>query len=74
MTQPLPEYVTLAVRDEVRRQGVSQRWIGEQLELSQPQIWERMNGRIEWRTSELEKLAEILRVPVTTFLPVTSAA
>lgn len=72
MTQTLSEHVTLAVRAEVRRQGVSQRWIGEQLGLSQPQIHERLHGVVEWRNSELERLAKVLDVPVTTFLPTTS--
>jgi transcriptional regulator with XRE-family HTH domain len=69
MTQSLPEHVTSAIRAEVRRQGVSQRWIGEQLGLSQPQIWERMHGEVEWRMSELERLAAAMHVPVATFLP-----
>ncbi len=73
MTQTLPEQVTIAVRAEVRRQGVTQRWIGEQLGLSQPQIWERLHGEIEWRTSELDRLATALQVPVTKFLPVVAA-
>ncbi len=73
MTQTLPEKVTIAVRAEVRRQGVTQRWIGEQLGLSQPQIWERLHGEIEWRMSELERLATALQVPVTKFLPVVAA-
>ncbi len=73
MTQTLPEKVTIAVRAEVRRQGVTQRWIGEQLGLSQPQIWERLHGEIEWRMSELERLAAALQVPVTKFLPVVAA-
>jgi len=69
MKQTLPMHVALAVRREVRSKGVTQRWIGQQLGLSQPQIWERMNGTIEWRNSELEKLAKALNIPVTTFLP-----
>jgi transcriptional regulator with XRE-family HTH domain len=73
MTQTLSEHVTLAVRAEVRRQGVTQRWIGEQLGLSQPQIHERLHGVVEWRNSELERLARVLDVPVTDFLPTSPA-
>jgi hypothetical protein len=67
--QTLPEQVVIAVRAEVRRQGVTQRWIGQQLGLSQAQVWERMHGVVEWRNSELETLATAMDVPVTTFLP-----
>lgn len=69
MQETLPESITLAVRAEVQRQGVTQRWIGEQLGLSQAQIWERMHGVVEWRTGELDRLAAALGIPVTTFLP-----
>jgi hypothetical protein len=34
----------------------------------------RLNGRIEFRPSELDSTAEMLGVPVTQFLPVAPAA
>ena len=67
MTKKLADIVTLAVRAEVRRQGVTQRWIATRLGLSQAQIWERLHGSVEWRTSELDELAAALGVPVGLF-------
>jgi DNA-binding Lrp family transcriptional regulator len=68
MQLSLPERVTLAVRAEARRKGVTQRWIAEQLGLSQPQVWERMRGTVEWRTGELDRLAAALEVDVSVLL------
>jgi transcriptional regulator with XRE-family HTH domain len=69
MQLSLPERVTLAVRAEARRKGVSQRWIAERLGLSQAQVWERMRGVVEWRTGELDRLAAALEVDVAALLP-----
>jgi len=65
----LPLLVRALVRAHIRRAGVSQRWIGEQLGLSQPQVSQRIHGHVEWRNSELEALARALDVPVSDFLP-----
>jgi len=47
---------------------VTQRWIAERLGLSQPQVHERMHGVVEWRTSELDRLAAALDIDVATLL------
>jgi predicted XRE-type DNA-binding protein len=81
-TQGLAAFVAREVRAELARQRVMQRQAAEWLGISQPQFGLRLNGEIEFRPSELDRLAEGLGVPVTTFLPspvtsvtaVTSAA
>lgn len=54
--------VRARVRADIDSSGVSQRRIAAHLELSQPQIWARIHGSVEWRMSELERLAELLDV------------
>jgi transcriptional regulator with XRE-family HTH domain len=74
MTHSLAEHVAREVRAELARQHVTQRQLGEHLGLSQPQITKRLNGAIEFRPSELEAAADLLRVPVTQFLPTAASA
>lgn len=69
MTQRLPAFVAREVRAELARQRVTQRQAAEWLGISQPQLGLRLNEEIEFRTSELDRLADALGVPVTTFLP-----
>lgn len=56
------------------RQRVTQRQMAEWLDISQPQVASRLNGDIEFRPSELEKIAEAMDVPVTLFLPAPARA
>ena len=69
MTQGLPAYVAREVRAELARQRVTQRQAAEWLGMSQVQLSRRLGDEIEFRPSELDRLAEKLSVPVTTFLP-----
>lgn len=74
MTQSLPQYIAREVRAEMARQRVTQRQMAEWLDISQPQVASRLNGDIEFRPSELEKIAEAMDVPVTLFLPAPARA
>lgn len=74
MTQGLPEYIAREVRAEMARQRVTQRQMAEWLDISQPQVASRLNGEIEFRPSELQKIANAMDVPVTNFLPTEARA
>jgi transcriptional regulator with XRE-family HTH domain len=74
MQVSLAQRVSQNVRDEMARQGVSQRKLAEHLGLVQSQIWRRLAGEIEFRPSELEKAAELLDVPVEQLLDTTVPA
>ncbi len=74
MTHGLPEHVAREVRAEMARQRVTQRYVARVLGISQPQVAARLQGRVEFRTSELDLLAKALHVPVTHFLPPRAAA
>ena len=74
MTHSLPEHITREVRAELARQRVTQRQVAEWLGISQPQVAARLAGEIEFRPSELDRLASALGVSVTTFLPTPARA
>jgi transcriptional regulator with XRE-family HTH domain len=66
--------VRARIRAEIRAHGRTQRWVADQLGLSQPQVWHRLHGNVEWRTSEVERLADALGVPASMFYrPATDA-
>lgn len=69
MTQILPEFIAREVRAEMARQRVTQSQMAQWLGISQPQVAARLNDEIEFRPSELDKIAEAMDVPVTRFLP-----
>ena len=54
------------------RVGLSQEKLGEALGMSQAQVSQRLAGRIDWRISEIQAIAKILNIPVSTL--VTDAA
>ena len=64
-----------AVADQVRiemfRRGTTQRQIAEILGLSQTQVSRRLQGLVELRLSELERIAAAMGVPVAVLLPAT---
>jgi transcriptional regulator with XRE-family HTH domain len=68
MTQSLSATVASEVRAEMARQGVSHRALAEHLGLPQTSVTKRLNGKIEFDISELERTAQFLGVPVTNFL------
>jgi transcriptional regulator with XRE-family HTH domain len=68
VAEGLTPRVAAEIRAEMARQGVSQRQIGEVLGISQPQVSKRLLGEVAFNTTELEKVAEFLGVPVTNFM------
>ena len=74
MTQGLPAFVAREVRAELARQRVTQRQAAEWLGISQVQFSRRLGEEIEFRNSEVERLAEALQVPVTQFFPAAAPA
>jgi transcriptional regulator with XRE-family HTH domain len=56
------------------RQNVPQRELGRVLGLSQGAAWRRLKGEVPFDVSELSKVAELLDVPMTQFLPAPAAA
>lgn len=69
MANDLAKEIAAQVRAEISRQMKPQRDLVELLGISQAQVSERVRGDVEWRISELTKVAEYLKVPLTDFLP-----
>lgn len=76
LTQSLTLRVAAEVRAEVARQQLTHKQLADQLGISQPQMTKRLNGVLAMDTTELDRIAEILGVPVSRFLiaPATAAA
>jgi transcriptional regulator with XRE-family HTH domain len=64
----LTDSVSVKIRAELERQGVSARELSRRLSVSQPYIHRRLNGDVQFRVDELDKIAAVLGVPVATFL------
>lgn len=73
MTNSLPADIAAEVRAEISRQKKPQREIADMLGLSQQQVSERVRGDVEWRISELVRVAGWLQVPITNFVPNSDA-
>jgi transcriptional regulator with XRE-family HTH domain len=71
-TQGLTLRVAAEVRAEVARQRLTHKRLAELLGLSQPQITKRLNGVIAMNTTELDRIAEALGVPVERLLSAPS--
>lgn len=67
--QTLTMRVAAEIRAEVARQRVTHRELGRRINLSQPQVTRRLNGRLAMDTAELERIAQALGVSVDRFLP-----
>lgn len=67
MKHGLTHRVASEIRAEMGRQGVTHTALADVLGISQPQTTKRLNAVIPFDTSELEAIAEHLRVPVTNF-------
>jgi transcriptional regulator with XRE-family HTH domain len=50
------------------RVGLSQEKLGEALGMSQAQVSQRLAGRIDWRISEIQAIAKILNIPISTLI------
>lgn len=69
MTNSLPVDIATEVRAEISRQKKPQRELAEILGISQQQVSERVRGDVEWRISELVRVARWLDVPLASFVP-----
>lgn len=70
----LSQAVRESITAELNRQAVSQRELARRLGFSQQYLWRRLSvaerADLEFTPSELERIAEVLGVPVSQFLPV----
>ena len=69
MEESLAVAIGSGVRAEMARRKLSQQAIGEVLGITQAQVGRRLVGTIEFKPSELEKLAGFFGIPVLTFFP-----
>lgn len=74
MTKDLATDIATEVRAEISRQKKPQREIADLLNLSQQQVSERVRGDVEWRISELVRVASWLGVSVDQFVPTLEPA
>jgi len=65
-----------AIRAELARRGLRQVDIAEKLGIDPAQVTKRMSGDIDWRLTELQTIAAMLGVPVSTLVdaPATASA
>ncbi len=72
----LAESVKDSITAEMNRQGVSQRQLARRLGFSQQYLWRRLSmaerADLEFTPSEIERIADVLGVPVTKFLPIAA--
>lgn len=71
--QPLAEQVGTEVRVLLLRQRRSQADLARALELSPAAIGRRLTGEVPFDVNELEAIADMLGVPLATFLPADPA-
>lgn len=69
MAESLTDRVAAEVRAEMARRRMTQRQLAEIMGISQPQVMQRLTGKLGFRLAELEHLAKALDVPVARFLP-----
>lgn len=74
MSDVITASVAAEVRAEMARQNVPQRELGRVLGLSQGAAWRRLKGEVPFDVAELAKVAELLKSPMTQFLPEPSPA
>lgn len=68
MTTTLQEHVAREVRAELGRQRMTQGALAAALGRSEAYTTRRLSGEVAFKLDELERIAEILRVPVTGFI------
>lgn len=74
MQRTLTERVALALRIEMVRQGIGVRELAERLGHSDTWLHRRLNGTVPFDVPDLERLAQELRVPVSSFFVEERAA
>lgn len=77
MSMALTEAVKDSITAEMTRQGISQRALARKLGVPQPYVWSRLSrsdkAKVEFTTSEIERIAEALGVPVAQFFAAVGA-
>ncbi|WP_372593577.1 helix-turn-helix domain-containing protein [Actinotalea sp.] len=68
MATNLTAAIADAVREHLRRRGVSQRTAGPLLGMSQQALSDRLTGRTPFTLADLERLADLLDLPVSDLL------
>jgi transcriptional regulator with XRE-family HTH domain len=66
--------VAANVRAELARKRISQTKVADHLGVSRQNIAQRLNGRVDFRVSELVAIASLLGIPVTALLSDTVGA
>lgn len=74
MTSALTENIAAVARAELARRNISRATAAEALGISRTAMWARLRGDTAFAVAELEKLAALLDVPVSLFLPAERAA
>lgn len=65
----LNDHIIPRIRAELGYQGLSARELARRIGVTQSYLAARMSGDVEFRTGDLEKIAEALSVPVSKFIP-----
>lgn len=74
MTTPLTEIVAAEIRAWIGRRGIRQSQLARELGVSEQWISVRLRGVQPIGVDDLERIADVLGVPVTTFLKAPEAA
>lgn len=72
MSKELAAAIAANIRAQMARNGLYQFEVGLALGLSQAQISERLRGRVEFRLSEIERLAGLFGCSITDLLAMPS--
>ena len=73
MTDPLSKRVAANVRAEMARNQKQARYLAEALGISVNQAALRLAGRVPFKLDELERVADLLGLPVTALLATPAA-
>lgn len=74
MSEAITAAVAAEVRAELGRQNVSGTGLARMMGVSQALVSRRLTGEVPFDVAELSRIAEILGVPVSTFMPAERAA
>ena len=72
MSNSLPVTVGAAVRAEMARKGIFQQHVADVLGVTRQSVSRRLTGEIPFDVGELERVADLLNVPLSRFLEVAA--